>query len=218
MKKIFVLLGLPGSGKGTQAKMLSQYLNVPHLSTGDIFRKMMKSDVPVAKTLNEYMNSGNLVPSNIVNDLVINALEAKEHKDGCILDGYPRTVEQAEFLNKHIDARIFAIHFDIDEELLEKRILGRYICGDCNATYNKFFMNTVIKDVCDHCGGNNFISRNDDDLDTLQSRINVYKEESAPLLTYYKALNNLIVINANLFRHEISHNLRNVIDNIKKND
>lgn len=216
MKKIFVLLGLPGSGKGTQAKMLSQYLNLPHVSTGNIFRKMTTSDAPVAKTLNEYMNSGNLVPSNIVNDLVINVLEAEEYKDGCIVDGYPRTAEQAEFLNKHIDAQIVAIYFDIDEKLLEKRILGRYICGDCNATYNKFCMNTVIKDVCDHCGGGNFISRNDDDLDTLQSRINVYKKESAPLLTYYKALNNLIVINANLSKHEISDNLRHATDNILK--
>lgn len=211
MKKIIVLLGLPGSGKGTQGKKLSEHLNLPHLSTGELFRTMRHQDTPSAKILDECIKNGNLVPSDIVNDLLLSAIREDKYSNGSILDGYPRTIAQADFLKSNVNAEIIAIYFDITEELLKKRILGRRVCSDCGAIYN-IFLTPNLGTNCTECQGK-IVAREDDNIDIFNNRISKYKEESAPLLDYYKKSNQLIVIDANLSQDEVWLNLCKSIKN-----
>jgi adenylate kinase len=202
-RKIIVLLGLPGSGKGTQAAILANELKLPHISTGDIFRKMAKADSPESNLLNEYMQAGKLVPSDLVNQVVTKFLLGDECKIGCVLDGYPRNLPQAEFLIEHIDAKISAVFFDVENEIVVKRILGRYSCASCGALYNKYFDNPKTDGTCDVCGGHEFTSRSDDDESTIMLRIEEYKKETMPLIEYYRSKGKFFTVNAGANKEEV---------------
>ena len=148
IKKIIILLGPPGSGKGTQGAILSRELALPHISTGDIFRQMILKESEESKMLASYMSEGKLVPTDTVNQVVRKFILSDECKDGCIIDGYPRTLDQAEYFIENIDANINVIFFDIDDEIVIKRILGRFSCASCGRIYNEYFDKPAKEGVC----------------------------------------------------------------------
>lgn len=214
IKKIIILLGLPGSGKGTQGAILSEQLLIPHISTGDIFRKMAKVQGDESKLLNEYMLSGKLIPSDLVNRVVRKFIFSDECKVGCILDGYPRNLEQAEYFIENIDTEVRIIFFDVEDEVVVKRILGRYSCSSCSALYNKYFNQPKTEGVCDHCGSKDFNFRADDDEETVLSRITEYKKETQPLVEYYKRKGMFFTVDAGQSKDEVTKQLSLIVKRI----
>lgn len=202
-KQIFILLGMPGSGKGTQGERLSKEIRLPHISTGDIFRKMVSSDAEEAKSLNEYISQGKLVPSELVNKIVKKYILSDECKTGCILDGYPRNLSQAEYFIENIQAEILAVLFESTDEVVVKRIMGRESCAKCSKLYNKFFAKPKKNGICDECGGKEFVSRLDDNEETIKKRLEEYRAETLPLIEYYSKKNKLTTVNANLSSEEV---------------
>ena len=196
IKNIIILLGLPGSGKGTQGAVLSEELAIPHISTGDIFRKMVLDDNEDSKLLAKYMKEGKLVPSDLVNKIVRKFILSDVCKDGCILDGYPRTLEQAEYFIENIDANISTIFFDVSDEVATKRILGRIACASCNRIYNEYFDKPKKEGVCDKCGSKEFSARSDDDEDTIVARLEEYKNNTLPMIEYYKKKGKFFAVHA----------------------
>jgi adenylate kinase len=214
IKKIIILLGLPGSGKGTQGHLLSEDLSIPHISTGDIFRKMASTESEEAKMLNSYMEEGKLVPSSLVNKVVRKFILSDECRDGCILDGYPRNLEQAEYFIENIDSDIKVIFFDVKDEVVIKRILGRVNCSECGRLYNKYFDNPKVEGVCDSCGSHDFTERVDDDEKTILLRIAEYKKETMPLIEYYKKKGHFFAVDASKSKEEISAKVASFVKRI----
>ena len=184
-----VLLGPPGAGKGTQAAMLVEKYEIPHISTGDIFRKNIKEGTELGKKAQEYMNAGKLVPDELVCDLVADRLSQDDCANGFLLDGFPRTINQAEALDKYLsenDGKLdIVINIAVDKEELITRLTGRRVCKACGASYHIVNIPPKVEGVCDVCGGELF-QRADDNLETVENRINVYENETAPLIDYYK--------------------------------
>ncbi len=183
-----ILLGPPGAGKGTQAASIVEKYNVPHISTGDIFRKNIKEGTDLGKKAKEYMDKGLLVPDELVVAIVEDRLKEDDCKDGFLLDGFPRTVNQAEELDKVLENMDISldkvINIKVDKELLVKRVVGRRICKECGATYHVDFNPPREEGKCDVCGGELY-QRNDDKEETVSKRIEVYTNETAPLINYY---------------------------------
>ncbi|MDD7113530.1 MAG: adenylate kinase [Lachnospiraceae bacterium] len=183
-----IMLGAPGAGKGTQAKMLSERYGIPHISTGDIFRMNIKNNTELGQKAKGYMDAGQLVPDELVVDLVVDRIKAKDCMKGFILDGFPRTIPQAEALdyalnnqNEKID---YAINVDVPDENIIRRMSGRRACVGCGATYHLVYNPTKKEGVCDVCG-EKLILRDDDKPETVQKRLNVYHEQTQPLIDYY---------------------------------
>ena len=183
-----IMLGAPGAGKGTQAKMLSERYGIPHISTGDIFRMNIKNNTELGQKAKGYMDAGQLVPDELVVDLVVDRIKAKDCMKGFILDGFPRTIPQAEALdyalnnqNEKID---YAINVDVTDENIIKRMSGRRACVGCGATYHLVYNPTKTEGVCDVCG-EKLILRDDDKPETVQKRLDVYHEQTQPLIDYY---------------------------------
>ena len=183
-----IMLGAPGAGKGTQAKMLSERYGIPHISTGDIFRMNIKNNTELGQKAKGYMDAGQLVPDELVVDLVVDRIKAKDCMKGFILDGFPRTIPQAEALdyalnnqNEKID---YAINVDVPDENIIKRMSGRRACVGCGATYHLVYNPTKTEGVCDVCG-EKLILRDDDKPETVQKRLAVYHEQTQPLIDYY---------------------------------
>ena len=183
-----VLLGPPGAGKGTQAVRLVEKYNVPQISTGDIFRKNIKEGTELGKKAQEYMNAGQLVPDELVVDLVKDRLMQDDCKNGYLLDGFPRTIYQAEELDKFLaeqgqklDA---VINFEVGYDTLIERLTGRRVCKACGAGYHVKNMPPKKEGVCDKCGGE-LEQRKDDTKETAEKRIEVYEASTAPLIGYY---------------------------------
>ena len=194
-----VLLGPPGAGKGTQAVRLVEKYGVPQISTGDIFRKNIKEGTELGKKAQEYTNSGRLVPDELVVDLVADRLQQEDCANGYLLDGFPRTIAQAEafdkFLEEHSQKLDAVINFEVGYEALMERLTGRRLCKDCGASYHIKNMPPKKEGVCDKCGGE-LIQRKDDTRETAEKRIEVYEESTAPLIDYYKASGALKNFNA----------------------
>lgn len=192
-----VLLGPPGAGKGTQAAKIVQEYSIPHISTGDIFRKNLKENTPLGIKAKGYMDQGLLVPDELVVDLVKDRLTEKDCKDGFMLDGFPRTVFQAEALEAELEKmniRLNAVlNIDVNSEMLFKRLTGRRICKSCGATYHIYFNPSEVEGICDKCGGDLF-QRDDDKEETVKKRLEVYEEQTQPLIDYYKNKNVLVNI------------------------
>ncbi len=192
-----ILLGPPGAGKGTQAASISKQYNVPHISTGDIFRKNIKEGTELGKKAKEYMDKGLLVPDDLVVAIVEDRLKEDDCKSGFLLDGFPRTVNQAKTLDKVLENMNTSlnnvINIKVDRDILVERIVGRRICKDCGATYHVEFNPTEEKDMCDACGGELY-QRDDDKAETVVKRIEVYLNETSPLINYYDQKNILIDI------------------------
>lgn len=179
MEKRIVLLGPPGTGKGTQAQRLCASLKIPHLATGDLLRAAMKSDTPLGKEIKPFVESGNLVPDEIVIKML---LEAMGSLQGYLLDGFPRTVAQAESLKKAINKVIL---IDTPAEVIEKRLSSRRVCPTCTAVYNLDSSPPKAVGVCDKCSAD-LVQRVDDMPETIQTRQRRYWQDTAPLIDYYK--------------------------------
>ncbi len=190
-----VLLGPPGAGKGTQAVRLVEKYEIPHISTGDIFRKNIKEGTELGKKAQEYMNAGALVPDELVVDLVKDRLQQDDCKNGFLLDGFPRTIFQAEKLDEFLSESNLkmdiVINLKVEKEALIKRLTGRRVCKDCGASYHIVNLPPKKEGVCDICGGE-LIQRKDDNIETVENRINVYEEQTAPLIGYYKEAGSLV--------------------------
>ena len=183
-----VMLGAPGAGKGTQAKMIADKYQIPHISTGDIFRANISNGTELGKKAKTYMDQGLLVPDELVVDLVVDRVQQDDCKKGYILDGFPRTIPQAEALTealKKLGEKVdFAINVEGPDENIVKRMSGRRACVSCGSTYHIVYNPTKVEGVCDKCG-NELILREDDKPETVKKRLDVYHEQTQPLIEYY---------------------------------
>ena len=184
-----IMLGAPGAGKGTQAKKIADLCKVPHISTGDIFRANIKQGTELGKKAKTYMDAGELVPDELVCDLVVDRIQQDDCTEGFILDGFPRTIPQAEALTNALNAieqkMEYALNIDVPDENIIHRMAGRRACVGCGATYHVEFNPPKVQDVCDVCG-EALVLRDDDKPETVMNRLNVYHEQPKPLIDYYE--------------------------------
>lgn len=183
-----IMLGAPGAGKGTQAKKIAAKYGIPHISTGDIFRANIKNGTELGKKAKTYMDQGLLVPDELVVDLVVDRVNQDDCKNGYVLDGFPRTIPQAEALTEALEKMgqkvDFAIDVNVPDENIVKHMGGRRACVTCGATYHMVYAPTKKEGICDTCGGE-LILRDDDKPETVQKRLNVYHDQTQPLIDYY---------------------------------
>ena len=183
-----IMLGAPGAGKGTQAKKIASKYSIPHISTGDIFRANIKNGTELGKKAKTYMDQGLLVPDELVVDLVVDRVAADDCANGYVLDGFPRTIPQAEALDaaleKKGEAMDYAINVEVPDENIVKRMSGRRACVACGATYHIEHIPPKTEGICDTCG-KELILRDDDKSETVLKRLNVYHEQTQPLIDYY---------------------------------
>lgn len=184
-----IMLGAPGAGKGTQAKKIASKYEIPHISTGDIFRANIKNGTELGKKAKSFMDQGLLVPDELTVDLVMDRIQKEDCKNGYILDGFPRTIPQAEALDQALkalgDKLDYAIEVDVPDENIVKRMAGRRACVHCGATYHIVHAPTKVENICDVCGGD-LILRDDDKPETVTKRLTVYHNQTKPLIDYYK--------------------------------
>ncbi|MDZ5761549.1 adenylate kinase family protein [Lyticum sinuosum] len=218
-KLSIIMIGPPGVGKGTQSSLLSAEYNIPSLSSGDVLREVISSNLPEYNFIRESIADGKLVSDNAIIDIMIEKI--KQCNQGFILDGFPRNMNQAliidSFLdNIKIDFKII-INIFLETDLLLKRISGRFSCKNCGAIYNKYLLPTKINGVCDICNGEEFITRKDDIEDIIYKRIDVYNQETSPIIEYYSKNSNFISINGNVgSKQEIYNLIHKKIRNILK--
>ena len=183
-----IMLGAPGAGKGTQAKKIAAKYGIPHISTGDIFRANIKNGTELGKKAKTYMDQGLLVPDELVVDLVVDRVNQDDCTNGYVLDGFPRTIPQAEALTEALEKMgqkvDFAIDVNVPDENIVKRMGGRRACVTCGATYHMVYAPTKKEGICDTCGGE-LILRDDDKPETVQKRLNVYHDQTQTLIDYY---------------------------------
>lgn len=183
-----IMLGAPGAGKGTQAKKIAAKYSIPHISTGDIFRANIKNGTELGNKAKTYMDQGLLVPDELVVDLVVDRVKQEDCKNGYVLDGFPRTIPQAEALDKALAAigekMDYAIDVDVPDENIVHRMSGRRACVGCGATYHLEYAPTKTEGICDVCG-KELILRDDDKPETVKKRLGVYHEQTRPLIDYY---------------------------------
>ena len=184
-----IMLGAPGAGKGTQAKKIAEVCNVPHISTGAVFRANIKNGTELGAKAKEYMDKGLLVPDELVCDLVVDRIQQSDCENGYILDGFPRTIPQAQALTNALNAigqkMDYAINIEVPDENIIERMSGRLACVGCGATYHVVYNPTKVEGICDVCG-EALILRDDDKPETVKNRLNVYHEQTQPLIDYYK--------------------------------
>lgn len=217
---IIIMLGAPASGKGSVSEILSKELNIPAVSSGDIFRKHISEGTEIGKKMNEYMTKGELVPDSIVLEMLEDRLEQEDAKNGVILDGFIRTIPQAEAFDKMLEERKDKIDVVVNletptEEILE-RVTNRRICKNCKAVYNTVLHPSKVEGICDECGGELY-QRDDDTLEKAKNRLDVYYRETAPLTEYYQKTGVLysttLSASINRMKDEVA---KDVIDYLKK--
>lgn len=184
-----IMLGAPGAGKGTQAKMIADKYAIPHISTGDIFRANIKEGTELGKKAKTYMDQGLLVPDELTCDLVVDRISKDDCKNGFILDGFPRTIPQAECLTNALKDRNesmdYAVNVHVPDENIIDRMSGRRACLNCGATYHIVNIPTKVEGICDRCG-NEVVLREDDKPETVKKRLDVYHDQTQPLIEYYE--------------------------------
>ena len=184
-----IMLGAPGAGKGTQAKMIADKFGIPHISTGDIFRANIKNGTDLGKKAKEYMDKGQLVPDELTVEILLDRVANDDCKNGYVLDGFPRTIPQADVLDKELtklgDKVDFAINLDVPDENIVRRMSGRRACLKCGATYHIEHIPPKTEGICDTCGSE-LVQRDDDKPETVKKRLEVYYAQTFPLIEYYE--------------------------------
>jgi adenylate kinase len=206
-----IFLGAPGSGKGTQGSLLAQNLQIPNISTGEILRREVTEKSDIGVLAKSYMESGGLVPDQVVVDIIKKRISEADCNNGFILDGFPRNLKQAEILEQMLDAASkkinLVVNIEADEEVLVKRIAGRFSCKKCGTVYNRFFNNTAAENICDKCGSSDFDSRSDDNEETVRNRLKVYNQNTKELIEFYRkkdliysvnGLKNIALVNSDI--------------------
>lgn len=214
---LLILLGPPGAGKGTQAEEIANEYDIAYISTGDILRKAVKDNTELGRKARQYMDKGQLVPDELVVEIIKARLMDPECKNGALFDGFPRTVEQALFLenalpdlNLKID-RVLSL--EVEEDDLIERLTGRRVCSDCGASYHLKFNPPEVRNVCDICGGDLY-QRDDDRLETVQERMEVYKKQTEPLIEFYQERGLLSTIDGNQEIDEVHKQIKNVLEKL----
>jgi len=214
MTRILILLGGPGAGKGTQAARLSKWLGLPVVSTGELFREAMDHETALGKEARTYIERGALVPDQVTNAMVEERLQRLDCGQGVILDGYPRTVAQAEALDEILSrmGRSVSLVIDIDapEDVLLERLSGRWVCSRCGSTFHEAHQAARVQGICDRCGGR-LVQREDDRPETQRHRIEVYRAQTAPLIDHYSARNQLIVVDGAHGPDEVERRVREAV-------
>ncbi len=200
-----ILLGSPGAGKGTQAKIITKALGIPHISTGDILRKAIEEKTPLGLKAKGYMDKGHLVPDDLIIGLVKERIGRKDCEEGFLLDGFPRTIPQAQALEKisNIDK---VINLKIVNEVAIERLSGRRTCKRCGAMYHVIYIPSRKEGICDRCGGE-LIIREDDRREAVSKRLEVYREETRPLVEYYRKKGLLVIIDGGRSKEEVTRDL-----------
>ena len=210
-----VMLGAPGAGKGTQAKMIAAKYEIPHISTGDIFRANIKNGTELGKKAKEYMDQGLLVPDELTVDLVIDRLSQEDCQKGYILDGFPRTIPQAKALDEALAKRgekmDYAIDVNVPDENIVTRMSGRRACVGCGATYHVVYNPSAKGEKCEVCG-ENLILRDDDKPETVLKRLNVYHDQTQPLIEYYSGQNILKTVDGTLELNDVFAAVVNILE------
>lgn len=216
MKKIIILLGPPGAGKGTVGEKLSEIFGLPLISTGDILRENVKENTVLGQKAKEYMEKGELVPDDIVVSLLMKRIEKNDCKDGFFLDGFPRNVNQAKMLEENLKEDNFkVIYLKADDEFLVERLSNRRICEKCGAIYHLINIPPKVKGICDRCGGK-LIQREDDKEDVVRNRLKVYHKLTAPLLDYYENKKILFAVSAKKKLEEMVSEITGILRNGEK--
>ncbi len=183
------MLGAPGAGKGTQAIKIAEKYGIPHVSTGDIFRANIKNNTPLGAEAKKYMDEGKLVPDELTVRILLDRVAQDDCKNGYVLDGFPRTIVQADVLKEELtklgEKIDFAVNVDVPDENIIKRMSGRRSCPKCGATYHIEFIPPKTEGICDNCGSA-LVQRDDDKEETVKNRLNVYHEQTQPLIDYYE--------------------------------
>lgn len=207
-------MGLPGAGKGTQAEQIVEKYNIPHISTGDMFRAAMKNNTELGRKAKSFMDNGDLVPDEVTNGIVRERLSEDDAKDGFLLDGFPRTVEQAQELENilsdlgtELDA---VINIDVEKDVLMKRLTGRWICRTCGKTYHEIYNPPKVPGKCDLDGGELY-QRDDDKKETVEKRLNVNMKQTKPLLDFYSEKGKLHNINGEQEIKDVSVDVEKIL-------
>ena len=209
-----IMLGAPGAGKGTQAKKIAEKYGIPHISTGDIFRANIKNGTELGKKGKTYMDEGLLVPDELVVDLVVDRVQQEDCKNGYVLDGFPRTIPQAEALDKALaelgEKMDYAINVEVPDENIVNRMSGRRACVGCGATYHIVHAPTKVENICDTCGGE-LILRDDDKPETVLKRLGVYHEQTQPLIQYYTDKDILVEVDGTVDLEDVFKAIVNIL-------
>ncbi|MCD8215955.1 MAG: adenylate kinase [Clostridiales bacterium] len=208
-----VLIGCPGAGKGTQAKILSKHFGLAHISTGDLLREQVKSETPLGLKLKSIMESGGLVSDDIVSELLSQRIKADDCKNGYILDGYPRNVSQAEGLSAIVGELDRVVDIEVADELIIERMSGRRSCGGCGAMYHVKYNPPKAEGICDSCGGK-LITRSDDAPETVKHRLDVYHSQTAPVIDYYNKKGIVLKIDGSKPIDEVSKELTELLEKL----
>lgn len=212
---IYIFLGAPGAGKGTMAAMLAEKEGLDHISTGEILRREMKNKTDLGSTAKNYVDAGKLVPDDVVTAIVAGQLG--QNSRGAILDGFPRTIRQAELLEQELEERNLeltaAVFFEVKRDILLQRLTGRRVCRECGAVYHVENMPPKVEGKCDKCGGELY-QRPDDTVETVEQRLEVYKKETAPLIDYYGQRHQLIRVSGSADRDTNFRILRDALPGV----
>ena len=210
-----IMLGAPGAGKGTQAQMIADKFNIPHISTGDIFRANIKNGTELGKKAKEFMDKGQLVPDELTVQLLLDRVANDDCKNGYVLDGFPRTNPQADVLDSELtklgDKVDFAINVDVPDENIVRRMSGRRACLKCGATYHIEHIPPKKEGICDKCGSE-LVQREDDKPETVQNRLSVYHEQTQPLIDYYDKKNILKTVDGTKDMQEVFSNIVGILN------
>jgi adenylate kinase len=211
-RTIIILLGPPGSGKGSQAALIKTHMRLPHLSTGDLLRENVAAQSPLGKIAKSYIDHGQLVPDAIILDMIMHRIEHEDCKKGFLLDGFPRTLVQAEKLQLALSAsdQLFIINLKVDDALIIERITGRLICSKCMTPYHLRFAPPKIPNVCDACGGELY-QRADDTHEVIARRLAVYHQQTAPLIEFYQNYPYFSTIDGTRSKEDIFNDLVNAL-------
>lgn len=212
-------MGLPGAGKGTQAEKIVEKYQIPHISTGDMFRAAIKEGTDLGKEAKSYMDQGALVPDEVTIGIVRERLGKDDAKEGFLLDGFPRTIAQAEALETVLSdlgsTLDYVLHIDVDQDQLVERLTGRRICPTCGATYHVTFNPPKVEGKCDH-DGSELIQRDDDKPETVRKRVEVNLENTKPLLDFYEGKGYLVTINGDQEIDQVFHDIDNKLGGLSK--